>query len=784
MTRPQIIRADTIDLQGNRFQSNQDQTHNQSHPASSEGNRTAPHQTLAMQNAEKEARDELVQSPRVSGDHRHPDDSGDEMNGHDQGAHHDGVDHYSNGHTSADEGNTTDGESDDQLDDDMMDKISSSPSIDDVSLFAGGDQMTYTNIEDIDFEFVYALHTFVATVEGQANATKGDTMVLLDDSNSYWWLVRVVKDGSIGWLITSVDSLMSLLTVSGYLPAEHIETPTERLARLNKHRNIDLSATMLGDNAEKSKNPLKKAMRRRNAKTVTFTSSPVYREPSDVEYSTEEEDEADDPFFDNDNDEENVKSDTNDGREESQNENIVVEPLRPKVQTDNDGSNAHEAEPGRDSSPERVRASEDSFDKLDDSPAGRSRNGVVRNTDSFFKDDSLETKKISLTPNLLRDDSNDRTAATNESKEAKGRGSFDAFDKIIPSGDKTKDDKKRKEKKPGMLSGLFKRKDKKSKTIDDDMEEPEKISEESTRSITPPKTVGESPKEERPSSKSQNAFQRHPSKLQKTPPDGSPVKVDSMQTITQQGLSNDSTSRASPVKDISGTSVRVVPPDAQSDVPQPLRVRSPEATRIKPADSTSRDQIDPNSDLRLKTISLNTSVSPVDVSKTPSPGIQSTPSKETVRSASMPEETDESADSPVNIPSPEERSRNNPPDLTTDTSSIDEPHNPSPSPTASSPELVEQPDDKLESNSAPTPSTNTPTWSEASLRSYLDDDTDIRDLLIIVHDKSNVATAGPDHPITGGLFKEESKGLNEMSIRLDELLTGWVARKLRASMAK
>lgn len=54
--------------------------------------------------------------------------------------------------------------------------------------------------EDIDFEFVYALHTFVATVEGQANATKGDTMVLLDDSNSYWWLVRVAKDSSIGML--------------------------------------------------------------------------------------------------------------------------------------------------------------------------------------------------------------------------------------------------------------------------------------------------------------------------------------------------------------------------------------------------------------------------------------------------------------------------------------------------------------------------------------------------------------------------------------------------------
>ena len=68
----------------------------------------------------------------------------------------------------------------------------------------GGECLRET--EDIDFEFVYALHTFVATVEGQANATKGDTMVLLDDSNSYWWLVRVVKDSSIGTLTFTVVS--------------------------------------------------------------------------------------------------------------------------------------------------------------------------------------------------------------------------------------------------------------------------------------------------------------------------------------------------------------------------------------------------------------------------------------------------------------------------------------------------------------------------------------------------------------------------------------------------
>ncbi|CAD0046947.1 unnamed protein product, partial [Aureobasidium pullulans] len=114
-------------------------------------------------------------------------------------------------------------------DPDLQDNYNSDDDLD-ISLYSddrfvdsgwGGECLRET--EDIDFDFVYALHTFVATVEGQANAGKGDTMVLLDDSNSYWWLVRIVKDNSIG-----------------YLPAEHIETPTERLARLNKHRNVDV----------------------------------------------------------------------------------------------------------------------------------------------------------------------------------------------------------------------------------------------------------------------------------------------------------------------------------------------------------------------------------------------------------------------------------------------------------------------------------------------------------------------------------------------------------------
>ncbi|KAK4685392.1 hypothetical protein P7C73_g4761, partial [Tremellales sp. Uapishka_1] len=79
--------------------------------------------------------------------------------------------------------------------------------------------------EHIDFSLTYALHTFLATVEGQASVVKGDSLVLLDDANSYWWLVRVLKTEDVG-----------------YIPAENIETPFERLARLNKHRNVGHAA--------------------------------------------------------------------------------------------------------------------------------------------------------------------------------------------------------------------------------------------------------------------------------------------------------------------------------------------------------------------------------------------------------------------------------------------------------------------------------------------------------------------------------------------------------------
>jgi hypothetical protein len=54
---------------------------------------------------------------------------------------------------------------------------------------------------------------------------------------------------------------------------------------------------MLGDTAGDSKNPLKKAMKRRKAKTVQFT-APTFVEASDYDYSSDEEDDlTPDPLY-------------------------------------------------------------------------------------------------------------------------------------------------------------------------------------------------------------------------------------------------------------------------------------------------------------------------------------------------------------------------------------------------------------------------------------------------------------------------------------------------------
>ncbi|TGO43450.1 hypothetical protein BHYA_0001g00810 [Botrytis hyacinthi] len=624
--------------------------------------------------------------------------------------------------------------------------------------------------EDIDFEFVYALHTFVATVEGQANATKGDTMVLLDDS---------------------------------YLPAEHIETPTERLARLNKHRNIDLTSAMLGDQAEKSKNPLKKAIRRRNAKTVTFT-APTYVEASDVDYSSDEDD-GDGGFY---------------GQQEQQAEQQeqtveddeidAIEPLKPR----NELREVKPESPERDNS--TVKSSLDTTRSSDEilegkSEGSKSRNGTLRNTDSFFKDDTVETRKITLTPNLLRDDSSTSTRTSNDSEKLKQRPSLDRLEKDLVS-DKLKDkkdkkEKKDKEKKPGMLSGLFKRKDKKSKHHDDDLEDSmssSKYSGENRASSPSPSKDSDLASVEESSPEAQ----KHPGKLQKQPrPETSPSRKQSarearsiepqLATISERAIAADSAP---------GLSLRLVQPEPQTaasnqqEAPSSPIVPSPkspgpiskilhsaissssEPKPVKARKAKARVELDDFDSTSEESEAEEPIRSSGEQAQRPIPGsfpdsYIATPATED-RNA-MEERLSES---PVQV-SPITPTNSHPPALMVDTSSQEEPPSPMSSSHSPSPELIDN-DDVKKGTGSSTTSASTPTWSDSHLRTFFDDDTDIRDLLVVVYDKSGVVPAGSDHPVVGNLFKEENAKLADITNRLDGMLGDWLARKMRTQSSR
>ena len=84
---------------------------------------------------------------------------------------HYGQSHMDNTYPSDEEHSVLEDDSDGEERDDHMDD-------DD-----GSSSLSIPN-ESINFDLVYALHSFAATVEGQANAVKGDSLILMDDSNS------------------------------------------------------------------------------------------------------------------------------------------------------------------------------------------------------------------------------------------------------------------------------------------------------------------------------------------------------------------------------------------------------------------------------------------------------------------------------------------------------------------------------------------------------------------------------------------------------------------------
>lgn len=69
-----------------------------------------------------------------------------------------------------------------------------------------------------------------------------------------------------------------------------------------------------------------------------------------------------------------------------------------------------------------------------------------------------------------------------------------------------------------------------------------------------------------------------------------------------------------------------------------------------------------------------------------------------------------------------------------------------------------------------------PPWSDACLRSYLDDGSEIRDMLTVIHDTTGVEPVGKEHPLMKGFLVEEEKSLGALSGQLDALLKGLMGR--------
>ena len=446
---------------------------------------------------------------------------------------------------------------------------------------------------------------------------------------------------------------------------------------------------------------------------------------------------------------------------------------------------------------------------------------------------------------------------------------------------KGKEDRGRREKK-GMLSGLFKRKDRKGRGPDEDADETEKTSEEFTRSSPQPKDSSESLPLESPGAKptSQSRPQRQTSKLQKTPPPGvvpglrsppggrrdvispKPMTIGQPQQNTTSPPANGAPRSVAQIKiprafeeqsgNISQEVQRMEQPAAGSQFEEQTQVESPKESRrgmfspIKDALLSSSpvssepkpekvkkakqrmlmDDFDsdssPGTDNETEPI-LERSNSTLDQEQRGSHNVPEGTVKERLSESPVPVQAQNPSyassdpyslqqsqgrshtpqDSPIYVQqSPHEKSLPNeqfsyprqplgdsafpaqhssqtrqspsgPPGLVVDTSSQEEP-SASPVSPISSPELIDRPIESSPREQTPASTAQSsnalPPWNDASLRTYLENDNEIRDLLLVVHDKSNIQPAPPDHPVAKNLFREENRRLGEMSHQLDAML--------------
>ncbi|KAL8763686.1 MAG: hypothetical protein Q9184_000581 [Pyrenodesmia sp. 2 TL-2023] len=402
-------------------------------------------------------------------------------------------------------------------------------------------------------------------------------------------------------------------------------------------------------------------------------------------------------------------------------------------------------------------------------------------------------------------------------RQLRNRPSIDSLEKGSSSPEKSKDERKRREKK-GMLSGFFKRKDKKGRNLEDSTDDMDKTSEEPGRLQSPQSSISsESFKEEgqAPRTARQAQPQRQTSKLQKSPPSklspkssinrGEAPNIKSV--MMEPARSNvPQPSRSPPQLNMEFESTPLVDPEPRSPsdpavaltstIPdhvtrdEPAVIESPRDTRhgmyspirdvlrSSPSSSVPKPEKARKAKHRMPIDDFDSSS---DTDEQPEPESESQPPDRSTPPQQVQEDSnDRLSESPVQVSPQEQPQHHPPPALMIDTSSQEDPST-SPVSPLSSVEVVEAPNEGTTRDETPASttrsSTNASSWNDAQLRAYLEDGSDIRDLLVVVHNKAKVKPAPPDHPLVKNLFKDENRKLGEISTRLDGLLGDWLAGK-------
>lgn len=125
---------------------------------------------------------------------------------------------------------------------------------------------------------LYALYEFSGNDPSHCELKPDEPVLLLNNQDSYWWLVKKESDNRIG-----------------FAPAECLETYHERLARLNcwKNRELEENSKVLDDEVELSFNNSK------SVKNVTFSNEVLSHSEDELDHTDDEQHENDNEFSSN-----------------------------------------------------------------------------------------------------------------------------------------------------------------------------------------------------------------------------------------------------------------------------------------------------------------------------------------------------------------------------------------------------------------------------------------------------------------------------------------------------